>query len=354
MSASRWTSSTTPRPALVRGRRPQARPSPPISTPSPSRRWASASTRPPRRLLEPLVAKQPQDAQLQYALGSVLYMQGQLAEAAARLRESLRLDADQVASPLLPRARRQGPGSRRRGDRAAGGAAPALSGSRRVVRSSGRVADERPALRRGGAAAPQGRRAQPEVGEGQLPARPAPRAHGPEGGGGQAARDWRSRFARKTTRRRACSFACSIPRDERPPSDPRAARSCSSFSPLAVTDAAQEGQQEGRRLPPSVSQLEAAVKRTPGRPRAPTSRSASRTGAGTSTRAPSSSFGAPSRSGRGPPRLTTGSASRSRRSRISRAPSPSSGRPSSSTRSTGGPTRTWAPRSPRAATTPRR
>ena len=50
-------------------------------------------------LLEPLVEKQPHDAQLQYALGSVLYMQGHLAEAAARLRESLRLDADQLASP---------------------------------------------------------------------------------------------------------------------------------------------------------------------------------------------------------------------------------------------------------------
>jgi tetratricopeptide (TPR) repeat protein len=50
-------------------------------------------------LLEPLVKKRPRDAQLQYALGSVLYMQGHLAEADARLRESLRLDADQVASP---------------------------------------------------------------------------------------------------------------------------------------------------------------------------------------------------------------------------------------------------------------
>jgi tetratricopeptide (TPR) repeat protein len=50
-------------------------------------------------LLEPLVAKRLGDAQLQYALGSVLYMQGNLAEADARLRESLRLDAGQVASP---------------------------------------------------------------------------------------------------------------------------------------------------------------------------------------------------------------------------------------------------------------
>ena len=50
-------------------------------------------------LLEPLALKRPDDAQLQYALGSVLYAQGKLAEAAARLRESLRLDADQLASP---------------------------------------------------------------------------------------------------------------------------------------------------------------------------------------------------------------------------------------------------------------
>jgi len=50
-------------------------------------------------LIEPLVAKRPANAQLQYALGSVLYMQGHLAQAEARLRESLRLDANQVASP---------------------------------------------------------------------------------------------------------------------------------------------------------------------------------------------------------------------------------------------------------------
>ena len=37
--------------------------------------------------------------QLQYALGSVLYMQGLLPDAAARLSESLRLDAEQLASP---------------------------------------------------------------------------------------------------------------------------------------------------------------------------------------------------------------------------------------------------------------
>jgi tetratricopeptide (TPR) repeat protein len=50
-------------------------------------------------LLEPLALTRPKDAQLLYALGSVLYMQGHLAEADAQLRESLRLDAEQVASP---------------------------------------------------------------------------------------------------------------------------------------------------------------------------------------------------------------------------------------------------------------
>ncbi|MFI4942547.1 MAG: tetratricopeptide repeat protein [Burkholderiales bacterium] len=50
-------------------------------------------------LLEPLVKQMPGDAQLQYALGSVLYMQGLLPDAAARLQESLRLDAEQLASP---------------------------------------------------------------------------------------------------------------------------------------------------------------------------------------------------------------------------------------------------------------
>jgi len=49
-------------------------------------------------LLEPLVEKEPRDPQLQYALGSVLYMQGHLAEAAARLQESLRLQPEQMMS----------------------------------------------------------------------------------------------------------------------------------------------------------------------------------------------------------------------------------------------------------------
>ncbi len=49
-------------------------------------------------LLEQLVLKQPADAQLQYALGSVLHIQGHLAEAAKHLRESIRLEPQQLSS----------------------------------------------------------------------------------------------------------------------------------------------------------------------------------------------------------------------------------------------------------------
>ena len=61
-------------------------------------------------LLEPLVAKRPDDARLQYALGSVLYMQGHLAEADARLRESLRLERRAAWRP--PTTSRWSPGTR--------------------------------------------------------------------------------------------------------------------------------------------------------------------------------------------------------------------------------------------------
>ena len=50
------------------------------------------------QLLDPLVAAHADDARLQYALGSVLYLQGRLSDAAAHLRESLRLQPDQLAS----------------------------------------------------------------------------------------------------------------------------------------------------------------------------------------------------------------------------------------------------------------
>ena len=49
-------------------------------------------------LLEPLVEKHPDDAQLQYALGSVLYIQGHLAEAVEPLQQSLRLEPEQLLS----------------------------------------------------------------------------------------------------------------------------------------------------------------------------------------------------------------------------------------------------------------
>ena len=51
-----------------------------------------------QHLVEPLVEKHPADAQLQYALGSILYLEGHLTEAATHLRESLRLQPEQLAS----------------------------------------------------------------------------------------------------------------------------------------------------------------------------------------------------------------------------------------------------------------
>ena len=51
-----------------------------------------------RHLVEPLVDQRPADPQLHYALGSILYLEGQLNEAAAHLRESLRLQPEQLAS----------------------------------------------------------------------------------------------------------------------------------------------------------------------------------------------------------------------------------------------------------------
>ncbi len=49
-------------------------------------------------ILEKLVEKSSQDSQLQYALGSVLYLEGHLADAATHLRESVRLQPQQLAS----------------------------------------------------------------------------------------------------------------------------------------------------------------------------------------------------------------------------------------------------------------
>ena len=49
-------------------------------------------------LLEGLVKKKPKDPQLQYALGSVFYLQGRLTEAAVASRESVRLLPEQLAS----------------------------------------------------------------------------------------------------------------------------------------------------------------------------------------------------------------------------------------------------------------
>ena len=61
-------------------------------------------------LLERLVKKQPQNPELQYALGSVYYIQGHLAEAAEHLRGERSPAAGAARVSLLSRARRQGSG----------------------------------------------------------------------------------------------------------------------------------------------------------------------------------------------------------------------------------------------------
>ena len=49
-------------------------------------------------LLEHLITQHPHDAQLEYALGSVLYLQGRLSDAAGHLRESLKVQPEQLGS----------------------------------------------------------------------------------------------------------------------------------------------------------------------------------------------------------------------------------------------------------------
>jgi tetratricopeptide (TPR) repeat protein len=56
------------------------------------KQFAAAQT-----LIESLVQRKPHSPQLQYALGSVLYLEGHLDEAASHLRESVRLQPDQLA-----------------------------------------------------------------------------------------------------------------------------------------------------------------------------------------------------------------------------------------------------------------
>ena len=111
-------------------------------------------------LLEPLVEKRPDDAQLQYALGSVLYIQGHLAEAEARLRESLRLEPDQLASPYYLALVARDQGRDAEAIERLEELLQALSGSRAVVRGSGRTADERQRYEEAETQPAQGRRAQ--------------------------------------------------------------------------------------------------------------------------------------------------------------------------------------------------
>ncbi len=84
-----------------------------------------------QHLVEPLVEKQPADPQLQYALGSILYLEGHLTEAATHLRESLRSAARAAGLAVLPRPRGPRPGERRRGHRDPGEGGAGLSRPRR-------------------------------------------------------------------------------------------------------------------------------------------------------------------------------------------------------------------------------
>ena len=98
-----------------------------------------------RSLLQPLVEAHPRDAHLRYAMGTVLYTQGHLQEAAEHLRESIRLEPDQLPSVLLPGARGPGSGQPRRGDGDARKAARAASRPCRGQRGARHAADERAA-----------------------------------------------------------------------------------------------------------------------------------------------------------------------------------------------------------------
>src|SRR5205814_2500559 len=133
------------------------------------------------------------------------------------------------------------------------------SGSRLVVRSAGRAAHGQRPLRRGGASPEEGGPARPQVGEGQLPAGPAPRAHWPQGGGGQVPR------AREVAPQGGRShFAPPAPAPRsRPMNGRRLAASLSALLLLASGAAAILDAQTAE-APPSISELEAAVARDPG------------------------------------------------------------------------------------------
>ena len=98
-----------------------------------------------RSLLEPLVEAHPKDAHLRYALGTVLYTQGHLQEAAVHLSESIRLEPDQLPSVLLPGARGERSRAGRRGDCDAREAARATPRPRRGQRDARHAADEQAA-----------------------------------------------------------------------------------------------------------------------------------------------------------------------------------------------------------------
>ena len=160
-------------------------------------------------LLEALVAKRPADPQLQYALGSVLYIQGRLrrGSGASAGKRAPAAGAARLAS--LSRAGRPRPGARRaRPSTMLEALLRTLSRSRALVRSAGRTADERAAIPRGGAPPAQSGATRAAVGESQLPARVcSSRAWARRRRPTSSSRS-RRRCGRKTKPPRACSCDC--------------------------------------------------------------------------------------------------------------------------------------------------
>ena len=98
-----------------------------------------------RSLLEPLVRAHPRDAHLRYAIGTVLYTQGNLARGRRAPPRKHPAGTGPAALVLLPGARGEGSGQPRGGDGDAREAARAAPRPRRSERGARRAADERAA-----------------------------------------------------------------------------------------------------------------------------------------------------------------------------------------------------------------
>ena len=111
--------------------------------------------------------------------------------------ESVRLQPDQVASPTTWRSWRAGSGPRRRGHRAAAGRCSQRHPDHAAsCEALGGLLMGAQTLRRGRGPSCERRSAEPEVGEGQLPARPAARRARAGRRRPTSSSRWRSRFAK--------------------------------------------------------------------------------------------------------------------------------------------------------------